>query len=257
MRKIIAGLFFVWMQAHASCVASFSPSMATFSGTDGVTKITVPVTLNVTCTRNESFSVASTATTFSSIAPVAFYKDATGVQPLYGFPLTASGATTATPIPLYMVMSNPGGIPYGPVTGTAAVTVIGAGGSVSSAAIALSGQVNPVCAVGNATAGFGTVATGANPTVPVTVPVTCSKGAVWTMTEAILGTVTVGTTANTAQVYQDSSRAKSLMVTSVTGAGTGVGQGQLLYVGLAGPGGNGGIVGVGTISGTVQIQVSY
>jgi hypothetical protein len=258
VKKIIAGLLFIiGMQAHASCVASFSPPTAIFSGSDGVTKITVPVTLTVTCTRGESFTITTTAASFQSIAPVSFYKDATGVQPLYGFPLTTFGAATATPIPLYIVMSNPGGIPLGAVTGSAMVTVTGAGGSVSSAVIALTGRINSVCAVGDAMAGFGTVEAGTNPVVPVTVPVTCSKGALWTMTEATLGTVTIGTTSNTAQVYQDSGKIRSLMNTSVTGSGTGVGQSQLLYVGLNGPSGSGGINGTGPISGTVQIQVSY
>ena len=258
-------------QACTAAAVPVSPATVSRSPMAGTGQMVYAVIVSLNCNAGETYSIASTSPNFNASigssgfsAQGTFYRDPTLSQPLFTSPATGTAASFGTvETTIYGVIqgSATGGLFNG--VGTYSVplilTITSSGGAPVSLVYIEGGQVQGTCYTNNVIADFGSILSGvAHPIKPVALSLNCTSGLPYSISQPSVALVTIGSiTTNTAWVYSDAGGTSPLNTTPITGTGSGTAQAINLYVGLSGATISSPIVGVGQISGSLNVVVSY
>jgi len=264
---LLISVFVADSQACVGSAVSASPATSSRTPTSGDGALSWSITVSLDCVAGESYTITPTSPSFGSsvgssgyFAQAFFFADPAMTQHLISYPITGTASTTGTQnITVYGVVQGTSGVFQG-LGGygiTMQMTVTSTNGSPVTITHVENGVVQGSCAVGNATANFNNVA-GPNPIVPVSIPLNCTSGLQWSMSQLSISTVTIGGNAgNTGWLYSNSNGTGLLNSTPMTGTGTGLSQNVNLYAGLAGSSQGSAIVGNGAVDGVITVVVTY
>ena len=258
--------------SHA-CTATatpVSPALTSRTPIAGTGQIAYPITISINCTAGETYSITSTASSFfASVGATSqniqgtYYADAGLTQLLYTVPLVGTAGITGT-INLVVYGVLKGSVSglfdgFGVYTLPMGLTVTSSGGVPISLSHTESGVVQGTCTIGNATVNFSNVTTGSiGLNQPVAMALNCTAGLPYSIAQPVVATVTIGgNSSNTGWIYAGAGSTLPLNTTPVLGNAVGTSQIINLYAGISGATQGSGIVGVGAISGVINVVVSY
>jgi len=261
-----------------ACTASAvpaSPASSNRTVTSGSGSVSWAVTIMIDCADGETYAIKPTTSNFAGrigtttyFAQSIFYKDAGFAQPMFTNPINGTSVnvtggmanSNTQSITVYGLTKGSTGIfsGLGSYSLPMSLTVTSSGGAPFTINYTESGTVEGTCTIGNASVSFTNVVAGQKPIKPITVGVNCTAGLPYSISQPTLSQVTIGTTTkNSAWIYSDASGTVPLNSTPLSGTGIGGTQNKSLYVGLSGPTMTDPIAGVGSISGTATIVVTY